>query len=261
MKRLARVIAIVAVALAAVAGSAVAQDKTLTEGRPLSRLGDAFPIGTGEGAVVSGLGASLQRASPNRGSLPILLLYGPLPQTQLSLGTTLSTDPHDVDDPHSGDLTGSVRFNFGRETVVLPSFATALSITIPSGVDAKATVYELKGYATKTLGFSLYGHLNASVDFADRLERTERQGRYKLALGANYPLPEFAPLVIAADVFSDQSKTVGEPNTTGIEAGVRYRVTPNLYWDAGVGSELAGPRDRALFFVTTGFTFGFTLGD
>ena len=241
-------------------GPAVAQDKTLTEGRPLTRLGDAFPIGLGEGALLAGVGASLQRASADRGALPILFLYGPFRNVQLGLGTTLSSHPHDVDDPHAGDLTGSARVNFGRETVALPSFAAALSVTIPTGVDAKETIYELKGYASKTLGFSLYSHLNASVDFADRLDGKEHQGRYKLAVGANYPLPEFAPLVVAGDVFSDQSWRAGQPNATGIEAGVRYRLRPNLYWDAGVGTEFAGPRDRAVFFITTGVTFGFTIG-
>ena len=241
-------------------GVAAAQDKTLTEGRPLTRLGDAFPIAEGEGAVVAGALATLQRAGPSRGSFPIQVLYGILPNTQLSLGTTFASHPHEVDDPHAGDLTGSVRVNFGRETMVRPSFATALSITIPSGVGAKATVYDLKGYATKTFGVSLFGHVNAAVQFADRVERSERQARYRLAVGANYVLPELSALVIAADLFTDQSKAVGQPNTTGVEAGIRYRLTRNLYWDAGAGTEFAGPRDRAAFFVTTGVTFGFTLG-
>jgi hypothetical protein len=67
-------------------------------------------------------------------------------------------------------------------------------------------------------------------------------------------------VVIAADVFSDQSSTIGQPNTMGVEVGARYGLTPALYWDAGVGSERIGPRDRSAFFVTTGFTWGFTLG-
>jgi len=246
--------------LVLIIGSASAQDKTLTEGRPLTRLGDAFPIARGDGQILGGVGTTLQRASPNRAFIPILLIYGVLPETQVGLGTTLSSDPHAADDPHAGDLTGSVRVSIGRETVLLPSFATTLSVTVPTGVDSHATVYELKGYATKTLAFSLYGHLNAAVDVTDRLERDERRARYKLALGVNYVLPEFAPLVVAADVFSDQAREVGQTNTTGLEAGVRYRVTSKIYWDAGAGTELAGPRDRSAFFFTTGLTFNFTLG-
>ena len=250
-------LALLALVFSALCEPASAQDKTLTEGRPLTRLGDAFPVGPGDSAFYAGVAATFQRASPNRVDLPIQIVYGPFPQTQLGLGTTLSSHPHDTDDPHAGDLTGSLRVNFGRETLLVPSFAVALSVTVPTGVDAKATVYELKGYASKTLGFSLYGHFNAAVDVSDRIERGDRRARYKLALGVNHPLPEFASLVIAADVFTDQSATIGQPNTTGVEIGARYRLTPALYWDAGVGSELIGPRDRAALFVTTGFTFGF----
>jgi hypothetical protein len=239
--------------------AAAAQDKTLTEGRPLTRLGDSFQIGPGDGAFYVGMLGTFQRASPNRALLPIQIVYGPFPQTQVALGTTLSSHPHDQDDPHVGDLNASVRVNFGRETFFVPSFAVAAAVTVPTGVGAKGSLYELKGYASKTLGFSLYGHFNAVVDVADRPEPGERRARYKLALGLNHPLPEMAELVVAGDVFTDQSKTIGQPNTTGVEFGVRYRLTPDLYWDAGVGAELWGPKDRAAFFVTTGFTYGFSL--
>jgi hypothetical protein len=252
-------LAVVWLVLIAPGEPARAQDKTLTEGRPLTRLGDAFPIGPGEGAIYAGVTALFQRASANRADVPVQIVYGPFPQTQLGLGVTLSSSPHDADDPHAGDLTGSLRVNFGRETFWVPSFAVALSVTAPTGVDAKAAVYELKGYASKTLGYTVYGHLNAALDVRDRIQPGERRARYSLALGLNHPVPENASLVIAGDVFTDQSLRIGESNTTGVEVGVRYRLTPNLYWDAGVGSELWGPRDRATLFVTTGFTWGFTL--
>jgi hypothetical protein len=251
---------LVLLSLWASCAAAIAQDKTMTEGRPLTRLGDAFPIGPGEGALYGGVFATFQRASSNHVLLPVQIVYGLFPQIQVGLGTSLASHPHDTGDPHPGDLTGSLRVNFGRETFFVPSFAAALAVTAPTGIDARATVYELKGYASKTLGFSLYGHFNVAVDVTDRVERGDRRARYKIALGVNHPLPEFASLVIAADVFSDQSATIGQPNTTGVEVGVRYRLTADLYWDAGVGSELIGPRDRSAFFVTTGFTWGFTLG-
>jgi hypothetical protein len=250
----------VALSFWSLCGLAAAQDKTLTEGRPLTRLGDAFPIGPGDGAVYGGVFATFQRASSNNVITPLQIVYGPLPQTQVGLGVSLASHPHETSDPHPGDLTGSLRVNFGRETLFVPSFAVAASVTVPTGVDSKAAVYELKGYASKTLGFSLYGHFNAAVDVTDRIDRGERRARYKLALGVNHPVPELASLVLAADFFTDQSSTIGQPNTTGVEVGARYRLTPSLYWDAGIGSELIGPRDRSAFFVTTGFTWGFTLG-
>jgi hypothetical protein len=242
----------------ALCGSAWAQDKTLTEGRPLTRLGDAFPVGPGDSNIYGGIAATFSRVSPNVVTFPLQFVYGPLPQTQLGIGTTLSSRTNE--DPHPGDLTASLRVNFGRESFFVPSFATALSVTVPTGVGSKATVYERKAYASKTLGFSLYGHFNAAVDISDRIERGDRRATYKLALGVNHPLPELASLVLMADVFTDQSATIGQPNTTGVEVGVRYRLSSSLYWDAGVGSELFGPRERAAFFVTTGFTFGFSLG-
>ncbi len=42
-----------------------------------------------------------------------------------------------------------------------------------------------------------------------------------------------------------------------MEAGFRQRITGGIYWDAGIGSELAGPADRAPFFVTLGLTYSF----
>lgn len=247
-----------ALVLGAIPPSASAQDKTLTEGRPLTRLGDAFPVGPGDSNIYGGVAATFSRVSPNVVTFPLQFVYGPLPQTQLGIGTTLSS--HSNEDPHPGDLTASLRVNFGRETFFVPSFATAFSVTVPTGVGSKATVYELKAYASKTLGFSLYGHFNAAVDISDRIEPGERRATYKLALGVSHPLPELASLVLVADVFTDQSSTIGQPNTTGVEVGVRYRLTPSLYWDAGVGSELWGPRDRVALFATTGFTWAFSLG-
>ena len=248
-----------AVALTLGAGAASAQDKTLSEGRPLLHLADAFPIATGEGAALGGAGVTRQRASPNRGFLPLEIQYGVFPHTQVSLGTQLSSHPHDADDPRAGDLHGSLRVNFGRESYFVPSFATQLTVTVPTGVDANATNVELKGYATKTVTHSLFGHFNASVDVTDHVARDERAARYHLAGGASYTVPEKAAVLLAADVFTDQARRIGDPNTVGGEAGIRIRVTPAVYWDAGIGSEFAGPRDRAVLFVTTGVTVNFSL--
>jgi len=244
--------------LALVAGAAHAQDKTLSEGRPLLHLGDAFPIAPGEGAVLAGVGVTMQRDGVTRGFLPIGVQYGLMPQVQVALGTVLSSHPHEADPAH-GDLTAGLRVNFGRESYFIPSFAAQLAVSIPSGVDSHATGYTLTGYATKTLTYSLYGHFNAAVDASDVTARDERLVRYHLSLGASYTVPEMAAVLVAADVFTTQARRLGESNTTGVEAGVRVRITPSIYWDLGIGSELAGPRDRVLFYATTGFTFGFNL--
>ena len=59
------------------------------------------------------------------------------------------------------------------------------------------------------------------------------------------------------DVFADQAARVRGPDTLGVEIGVRYRVSPAVYWDAGLGTALAGPGDRDRFVFTTGLTLGF----
>ncbi len=48
-----------------------------------------------------------------------------------------------------------------------------------------------------------------------------------------------------------------DDNVVGLEAGFRYQATSRLIWDFGVGTDVAGPRDRAPFFFTTGISFGF----
>jgi hypothetical protein len=248
-----------ALALALSPGAARAQDKTLSEGRPLLHLGDAFPIAPGEGAILAGTGVTLARGGGSLGFLPIAVQYGLLPQVQVALGTVLTSAPHATSDPAHGDLTAGIRVNFGRETYFVPSFAAQLTVTMPSGVDSNATDYTLTGYATKTLTHSLYGHVNASLGFSDNVARDERLARYALSIGASYTVPELAAVLVAADVFTVQARRIGESNATGVEAGVRVRITPSMYWDIGIGSELAGPRDRAAFYATTGLTFGFNL--
>jgi hypothetical protein len=123
--------------VAATAGVAEAIDhKNLDEGRPL-RLEDAYPIAHQEIAVETGAGFSLVKRGPNRGFFPIEILYGVLPNLQLGLGSTLFTDPHDIDDrPKSGDLRASALYNFNQETLTLPAFAAKLGLTAPTGVDA-----------------------------------------------------------------------------------------------------------------------------
>ena len=256
--RLAAVLACLTIALAA-AEPVWAQDKTLSEGHPV-RLGDAFPIGTGDGAVLASTGVIVPRRGHARGLLPLELQYGIFSRTQLSLGTALSSHPHETDDPRAGDLDVNVRVNFGPETTVLPSLAGLLGVTFPTGVDATAYEVVVKAYATKTVAQQVDLHLNVEEDISDRARAGDRQARYRLVLGASYVIPTHATLMLVGDVFTDQATRVGDPNTVGVEVGVRYRLSAAVYWDAGLGTDLAGPGDRSRFFFTTGLTVGFRLG-
>jgi hypothetical protein len=230
----------------------------LDEGRPL-RLDDAYAIATDERALETGAGFSLLRRGSDRGFFPIEVLYGALPNLQIGLGTTLSTHPHDIDDPvKSGDLRLSALYNFNQETLVMPAFGVKLDVNLPTGVDAKGVALGLKGIVTKSIE-RLSLHFNAGYQVLTDARREERDGRYELVLGASYPLgaPRYTRATIVADVFTEQSADHGEANIVGAELGFRYQVTRTIVWDAGVGTEFAGPAERSPFMVTTGVSFGF----
>jgi hypothetical protein len=232
--------------------------KNLDEGRPL-RVEDAYAISTGEIAVEAGAGFSLRRRGPDRGFFPIELLYGALPNFQIGIGTTLLTDPREIDERgKSGDLRIGALYNFNQETLVMPAFGAKLEVELPTGVDSKGVDVELKGIITRSFE-RLSVHLNAGYQFFTDTRHGERDGRYELELCASYPIgaPHFTRATLVADVFTEQSTHRGESNVVGAALGLRYQLTPRMVWDAGVGTEFAGPADRSRFLFTTGFSFAF----
>jgi hypothetical protein len=246
------------VGLASAATADALDHKNLDEGRPL-RLEDAYPIAHGEFAIEAGAGFTLQRRGADRGLFPVELLYGPLPNLQVGVGTVLSTDPREIDDrPKSGDLRLSALYNFNQETISLPAFAVKLGLDAPTGVSAHGFGVEAKGIVTKSIE-RLSLHLNAGYEFITSSREDERDGRYKLAIGASYPIgaPRFTRATLVGDVFAEQSLHRGEPTTVGTEVGFRYQLTPRIVWDVSVGTEFAGPAERSRFSFTTGLSSGF----
>ena len=232
--------------------------KNLDEGRPL-RLEDAYAISTGEIAIEAGGGFRLIRRGADQGVFPVEVLYGALPNFQIGLGTTLFTNPHEVDDtPKSGDLHLTALYNLNQETLTLPAFGIKLALGAPTGVDARSWVVEVKGIVTKSID-RLSLHLNAGYAFITNTRDDERDGRYELALGFSYPVgaPQFTRATLLGDVFAEQAGHRGESTTVGTEVGVRFQLTPRLVWDIGVGTEFAGPARRSPFFATTGLSFGY----
>jgi Putative MetA-pathway of phenol degradation len=255
-----KVIPIAVLALVALgAGAAYAIDHTnLDENRPL-RLEDAYSIAAGEIAVEAGTGVTLQRRGANRGFFPVELLYGAFPNLQIGIGTLLSTDPREIDDrPKSGDLRLSALYNFNQETISLPAFGLKLGLDAPTGIDSRGVAVEMKGIVTKSVD-RLSLHFNGAYEFVTDSRHDERDGRYKFAVGASYPVgaPRFTRATFVADVFTEQSVHRGESKVVGTELGLRYQLTPRIVWDVGVGTEFAGPADRSRFFGVTGFSFGF----
>jgi hypothetical protein len=249
---------IVAACLVIVAEAAAIDHKNLDEGRPL-RVEDAYPIAAGEVSVEAGAGFTLQRRGPDRGVFPVEILYGAAPNLQIGLGTRLSTDPRGIDEQtKSGDLRVSALYNFNQETLEMPAFAAKLDVNLPTGVDSRGVDVGLKGIVTKSIE-RLSLHFNGGYEFLNGTRRGERDGRYLLILGASYPAgaPRYTRATLVADVFTEQSVRRGDANIVGTEVGFRYQLTPRMVWDAGLGTEFAGPRDRASFFFTTGVSIGF----
>ena len=245
--------------VAAASGVAEAIDhKNLDEGRPL-RLEDAYPIAHGEISIETGAGFTLLKRGSNSGFFPAEILYGALPNLELGVGSTLFTDPHGIEDrPKSGDLRAHALYNFNQESLRLPALAGKLNLTAPTGVDAHGYGIALKGIATKSID-RLSFHLNGGYEVLTDSKRTQRDGRYELALGASFPIgaPKFTRTTLVADVFADQPVTRREATSAGTEVGVRYQLTPSIVWDVGLGTQFAGPATRASFFATTGLSLGF----
>lgn len=230
----------------------------LDDGRPL-RVEDAYPIAHGEWAVEAGAGLTVPKSGPTRGVFPVEVLYGALPNFHVRLGSTLSTDPHEIDDQtKSGDLQLSGLYNFNQETLTLPAFGLKASVNFPTGVDSAGVDGEIKGLVTKSAGRVSF-HFNPAYQFLSGTGSKERDGIYQFVLGASYPVgaPRHTRLVALADVFTEQSVRRGASNVFGGEIGVRYQLTARTVLDAGIGSEFAGPADRAPFFFNTGVSVGF----
>lgn len=245
--------------LAGIVPSAYAIDhKNLDEGRPL-RLEDAYPIARGEWAVEAGVGFTLQRRGPDRAVFPLEILYGAYRNLQLGLGSRLSTAPHEIDEQSkSGDLRVSALYNFNQETLTVPALGMKLTVNLPTGVDSSGVDVEVKGILTKSFD-RLSLHLNAAYELLSGTRGDERDGRYQFILGASYPIgaPLYTRTTLVADVFVQQAPRRRESEAFGTEIGFRHQLTSRIVWDAGLGSEFAGPADRSTFFFTTGVSVGF----
>lgn len=239
--------------------SAYAVDhKNLDEGSPL-RLEDAYPVASGEWALEAGAGLTVQRRGPDRGVFDVEILYGAIPNLQVGLGSLLSTDPREMDEQtKSGDLQLHALYNFNQETLALPALGAKLTLNFPTGVDSSGVDVELKAIATKSFD-RLSVHLNAAYAFLTGTQGNERDGRYAFAFGASYPVgaPRYTRTTLVGGVFAEQGSQRGEATVVGIEVGFRHQLTARVVWDAGVGTEFAGPADRSAFFFTTGLSVGF----
>jgi len=230
----------------------------LDEGRPL-HIQDAYPVSLGELVVEAGAGFAWRRHSSGHGFFPVQFVYGIFPNTQLELGTTFFTSPHDIDSQvKSGDVSVGALYNFNQETLTLPAFALKGSLQLPTGVDSSGVESEVTGIVTKSF-HRLILSFNAGYQFIGGHNRDKRSGRYKFVFGGGYPVgaPMHTRTVLLADTYLEQASRRGEKKTVGGEIGLRHQLRERLVLDIGVGSEFSGPSDRSSVFLNAGFSFGF----
>jgi hypothetical protein len=256
MRRPHRVIAPLSVVAIALDAHGV-DHANLDGGRPL-RLEDAYAVPHRELALELGFGVDVRREADDQVFAPLELVWGALPNLQLSLGTTFISDPHEVDEESkSGDVHLEALYNFNQETS-LPAFAIKGELNLPSGVDSSGVDGEIMGILTKSFG-NVSLHLNAGYEFLSGTDDGEEDGLYKFAVGASLPLgaPMHTRTALLADLFVEEALESGEDDVVGAEIGVRYQLTERLVVDGGVGTEFEGPDDRSEVFAMVGLSITF----
>jgi len=230
----------------------------LDPNRPIA-IEDAFPVPHGEIGVEGGVLFNDRKQGKSRWIFQPQILIGAFPNTQVELSSNLMTDPTTVvGDDKSGDLSLGVLYELNTETVNVPAFAVRAGVGFPTGVNSKGVDTELTGVMTRSFG-RWRTHLNIGYTFLGSTQGNERSGVYRVIAAVSYPLgyPMSFRDTIIANVFTRQSNLVGQANPTGIGVGLRHQVSSRVVFDMGLGSEVAGPPDRSVFFSTIGLSVGF----
>jgi hypothetical protein len=179
--------------------------------------------------------------------------------TQIEVQGDLFTEPSSLVGPNkSGDLHVGVLYNFNTETLSLPAFAIRAEADLPTGVNSRGVDTQLTGILTRSFG-RLRVHLNAGYTFVASAQELERNGQYRVIAAVSYPIgyPHRFRETLIFDVYTRQSDLIGQRNNSGVEVGVRHQLSSRVVLDAGVGTELYGPADRATLTGTLGMSVGF----
>ncbi len=226
--------------------------------RPL-RIEDAYAIAHKEWSIEGGAGFRIERKGTDQGILDAEVLYGLFPNTQVGLGTSILTHASAVhDSERSGDIHFSALYNFNQETVSLPAFALRATVDFPTGVDSEGVDAEIKIIATKSVeGIPL--HLNVSYLFVGDPAAGERDGRYRVAAGASFPVggSTHTRTTLILDLYVEESVEKLEPDVFGMEIGARYQLAYRTVLDAGIGTQWIGPKDRSDLYITVGVSVSF----
>jgi hypothetical protein len=230
----------------------------LDPNRPIG-MEDAYAIPKGEIGLEGGVRFNDRRESRTRVTFQPQIIYGAFENAQIEIQGDLFTEPNTlVGASKSGDLHLGLLYNFNTETVSLPAMALRVETDLPTGVNSKGVDTQVTGILTRSFG-RLRAHLNAGYTVLGSPQGQERPGAYRAVAALSYPLgyPSSFRDTLIASLYTRQSDLRGQRNHTGVEVGIRHQLTSRLVVDAGLGTEFAGPADRAALLGTVGLSVGF----
>lgn len=251
--------AIVAVGLLLMPLPVLALDHdNLDPNRPIG-MEDAYAIPKGEIGMEGGVRFNDRREGRTRVTFQPQIIYGAFENTQIEIQGDLMSDPHTlVGAAKSGDLHLGVLYNFNTETISLPAFAARVEVDLPTGVNSKGVDTQMTGILTRSFG-RLRVHLNAGYTVLGSPQGQERPGAYRAVAAVSYPLgyPTSFRDTLIASLYTRESDLRGQRNHSGVEIGLRHQLSSRLVLDGGLGTEFAGPSDRAALLGTIGLSVGF----
>jgi len=168
------------------------------------------------------------------------LELGPFRNTQLEIDV-----PFLWGDAVEEDGLGAVRlgalYNFNQETLLVPAFALAGDLELPTNDESEGVDTTLKFILTKTIGRSSVLqriHVNGSWKHNSEAEGDEREDYYVAVAGYDVRVTPDTMLII--DFVREQDEMKDEEASI-VEVGLRYQLTPltvlALGAGAGIGDE------------------------
>lgn len=230
----------------------------LDPNRPIG-MEDAYAIPKGEIGMEGGVRFNDRREGRTRVIFQPQIIYGAFENAQIEIQGDLFTEPNSlVGASKSGDLHLGLLYNFNTETLALPAMALRVETDLPTGVNSRGVDTQVTGILTRSFG-RLRAHLNAGYTVLGLPKGQERPGAYRAVAAVSYPLgyPDSFRDTLIASLYTRESDLRGQRNHTGVEVGIRHQLTSRLVVDAGLGTEFAGPADRAAVLGTVGLSVGF----
>lgn len=183
------------------------------------------------------------------------LAYGILPRTQLEVGLPVFFTEGFAGEPKRG--VGAVHVSLlhalNVETLGWPALALNASVAIPAGDFGPERTYATFGaIATRTTAWGRI-HVNADgtpgpvLDEADDDPALHDVSRWTAGLAVDRAMPLRSLLVGAEVVAQEPLRDEGEVDWR-VATGVRWQVSPNWAFDAGVGRTLGDEREWSLTF-------------